>query len=500
MKTYNDFLKIRDYEDLKKAFILDTIAEHKATEMYKIAVDADLYMHTKNPTIMKYKKLLYTISGEAVPDNYSADHKCASSFFRRFITQENQYLLGNGVSFSEDSTKDRLGGDDFDVQIQKAGRAALVGGLAFGFANFDHIDVFKITEFAPLWDENNGALMAGVRFWQIADDKPLRATLYEIDGYTEYIKPIDNSEKNELQILQQKRPYKLKIRSSIADGTEIYDFENYPTFPIVPLWGNPEHQSELVNIRSQIDAYDLIKSGFANDLDDASMIYWTISNAGGMDDVDLAEFVERMRTIKAAVVGDGIGQGSTAEAHTLEVPYQSREAYLSRLRKDMYEDMMALDTQQLAAGQITATQIEAAYEPLNEKTDMFEYCVIDFIKGILNVFEIEDSPTFTRSVVSNKSEELDSILKCVDYVSSDYVTKKLITILGDADMLDDILKEIDEEDSNRFLSEKSGNDNINDDVDNINEDFDNDENEDAPKDTPEDENQDKKRKKDQKKA
>ena len=344
--------------------------------------------------------------------------------------------------------------------------------------------------------------MAGIRFWQIDDDKPLRATLYEIDGYTEYLKPIDNTEKNELTVLQEKRAYKLKIRSSKVDGTEIYGFESYPTFPIIPLWGNPEHQSELVNIRSQIDAYDLIKSGFANDLDDCSMIYWTLTNAGGMDDVDLAQFVERMKTVKAATVGDGIGNGASAEAHTLEVPYQSREAYLSRLRKDMYEDMMALDTQQLAAGQVTATQIQAAYEPLNEKTDMFEYCVIDFIKGILRVLEIDDAPTFTRSVLSNKSEELDSILKCADYLSSDYVTKKLVTILGDADMLDDILKEMDEEDADRLTVSKSKNidningnvDNINGNVDNINEDIDNaNEDEDVDKDAPEAEDKRKKK-------
>ena len=60
-------------------------------------------------------------------------------------------------------------------------------------------------------------------------------------------------------------------------------------------------KAELNTIRTQIDAYDLIKSGFANDLDDVSAIYWTLSNTGGMDDVDLAQFVERMKTVKALV-------------------------------------------------------------------------------------------------------------------------------------------------------------------------------------------------------
>ena len=446
MKTYNDLVALGQSEDARKDFIISAIADHKATPEYKIAQDAEMYMKTLNPTIMEYRKLLYTMSGEAVPDNFSANHKCASSFFKRFVTQENQYLLGNGSSFGEDGTKERLGGDNFDVQLQKIGRAALVDGVAFGFVNLDHIEVFKYTEFKPLWDEEDGALKAGIRYWQVADNKPLRATLYELDGYTEYIKRKDE----DLVILKEKRPYQQIVKKSEVDGTEILDGKNYPTFPIIPLWGNPEHQSELVTIRSQIDAYDLIKSGFANDLDDASMIYWTITNAGGMDDVDLAQFLERMKVVKAAVVGDDASGNAKAEAHTLDVPYQSREAYLTRLEADMYKDAMALDTTQIAAGQVTATQIEAAYEPLNEKCDDFEYCVNEFIDGILAVLGIEDTVTFTRSKMSNKNEEIQAILSGAEYLSQEYITEKLLTILGDIDRVDEIMEQIADESMSRM--------------------------------------------------
>ena len=455
MKSFNDLLALGDNESLRKDFIISAIADHKATPEYKIAQDAEMYMKTLNPTIMEYKKLLYTITGEAVPDNFSANHKCASSFFKRFVTQENQYLLGNGTSFGEEGTKERLGGEDFDLQLQKAGRAALVGGLSFGFANLDHIEVFKYTEFKPLWDEEDGSLKAGIRYWQVDDTKPLRATLYELDGYTEYIKRKDE----ELTILKEKRPYQQIVAKSEVDGTEILEGKNYPTFPIIPLWGNPEHQSELVTIRSQIDAYDLIKSGFANDLDDASMIYWTITNAGGMDDVDLAQFLERMKVVKAAVVGDDASGNAKAEAHTLEVPYQSRESYLTRLEADMYKDAMALDTTQIAAGQVTATQIEAAYEPLNEKCDMFEYCVLEFVNGILDVLGIEDTVTFTRSKMSNKNEEIQAVLSGAEYLSQEYITEKLLTILGDIDRVDEILEQIADESMSRMSNSNNPEDN-----------------------------------------
>lgn len=454
MRTYQDLAFLGEDEASRKGFVLDAIKEHRATQMYADALDAQQYAKRRNVTILKYQKLLYTLSGEAVPDNFSANHKCVSNFFSRFITQEVQYLLANGVSFINSKTKERLG-DNFDSKLQTAAKQALIEGVAFGFFNLDHLEVFQFTEFVPLYDEDNGSLRAGIRFWQISSDKPLRATLYEEDGYTDYI---DRKGDGKVETLREKRPYQQIVRTSVIDGTEIYDGENYPSFPIVPLWGNPDHQSELVGLRSQIDAYDLIKSGFANDLDDASMIYWTLTNSGGMDDVDLARFVERMKTVKAAVVDSDDGQSATA--HTIDVPYQSRETYLARLEKDMYKDAMALDTDNIASGATTATQIKAAYEPLNNKTDQFEYCVNDFVKGILALVGIDDEPTFTRSKIVNTNEEIQILLQAAQYLTEDYVTEKVLMLLGDGDRLDDMLKQIDADNLERMTMINSSNDDV----------------------------------------
>lgn len=421
MKTYQDLQATTDKTD----FVYTAISEYKGTDMFKWAKEGELYARQRNTTIMNYQKLLYTMSGRAVPDNFTANHKCASNFFARFITQENQYLLGNGVTFQDDATKARLGGDMFDVQLQKAGRKALASGVAYGFYNYNRVDVFGATEFVPLWDEEDGSLKAGIRFWRIANDKPLRATLYELDGYTDYIQ----AQGEKPRVWVNKRAYKQTVSYSEIDGAEIYDAGNYQNFPIVPLWANPEHQSELVGLRSEIDAYDLIKSGFANDLDDASMIYWTLENCGGMDDIDLAKFIEHMKTVKAAVVEGG--DGAKAEAHTLDVPYQSRETYLTRLENDMYNDAMALNVNQISAGNVTATAINAAYEPLNNKTDQFEYCVREFINALLYLADINDVPSFKRSRIANMTEETNMVLSAKEYLDRETILKHLPFLSSD---------------------------------------------------------------------
>lgn len=456
MYTYQDLLKFGDNEEAKMAFCLDVIKEHKGTMTYKMAVQADEYDAHRNTTIMNYQKFLYNLKGQAVPDRFTPNYKLPSNFFNSFITQTNQYLLGNGVQISTDSKakdaaqkeKDKLG-KRFDNQLQKGGRYALLHGVSFGFWNYDHMEVFKFTEFAPLKDEENGSLMAGIRFWQIAPEKPLRFNLYEVDGYTEYIERVGQKP----EIMQPKRAYIIHTTTD-GIGNEIREGENYPTFPIVPLWGNLQHQSELVGTQYSIDCYDLIKSGFANDLDDVSSIYWILHNSGGMEDTDLAKFVERIKTIRAVNVDTDSGQA--ADAHTLEVPHEARTAYLARLEQDLYRDFQIVNVTSISGGQKTATEIMAAYTPMDAKVDQFEYCVLDFLEAIFALAGVEGSATFKRSRVVNQTEETEMVISAAQYLDDEAVLNHLPWLTPEE--ADDILQRRDDKSAQGALQQpKSGN-------------------------------------------
>lgn len=456
MYTYQDLLKCENNEDARMAFCLDVIKEHRGTLMFRTAVQADEYDAHRNTTIMNYQKFLYNLKGEAVPDRFTPNYKLPSNFFNSFITQTNQYLLGNGVQITTESDaknaaqkeKDKLG-RRFDNQLQKGGRYALLHGVSFGFWNYDHMEIFRFTEFAPLNDEENGSLMAGVRFWQIAPEKPLRFNLFEVDGYTEYIqRPGQKPE-----VMKAKRAYIIHTTSD-GIGNEIREGENYPTFPIVPLWGNLQHQSELVGTQYGIDCYDLIKSGFANDLDDVSSIYWILHNSGGMTDMDLAKFVERIKTIKAVNVDTDSGQA--AEAHTMEVPYEARTAYLARLEQDLYRDFQIVNVMSISGGQKTATEIMAAYTPMDAKVDQFEYCVIDFLEAIFALAGVEGDATFKRSRIVNQSEETEMVISAAQYLDDEAILNHLPWLTPEE--VDDILSRLDDENAQRALQQpKSGN-------------------------------------------
>jgi hypothetical protein len=418
MKTYQDFLEVAEKSDRERMeFVLSAINNHKDSDLYKQAVIAKEYDAHRNVTIANFQKLLYTLNGKVIPDNYSPNYKLRSNFFANFITQETQYLLGNGVTLKKGENKAKLGAG-FDTRLQDAAHDALVGGVSYGFWNLDHLEVFDVTEFVPLLDEENGALRSGIRFWQVCTSKPLRATLFEPDGFTQYIRRSGE----EMMILEPKRGYVAVEATSEIDGTELLAYQNYPGFPIIPMYGNRAKQSELVGQREAIDCYDLIKSGFANTVDDASVIYWTISNAGGMDEIDMARFKESMRRIGVGLVDD---DGAKAEAHTITIPVEAREALLSRISDDLYRDFQMLDVTKLQGGQKTATEINAAYQPMDNKVDQFEYCVIDFLQALFKIVGIEDEPSFTRSKVTNQLEQTQMVLLAANYLDDETILNKL---------------------------------------------------------------------------
>lgn len=420
-------------EKARIEFIRSAINEHRDSAGYKTASDAEEYYNGLNPTINRYEKILYDMQGRAHKDMWTANHKLASRFFGMAVDQEISYLLGNGVTFAEESTRKKLCAD-FDQEVMDAARAAKIAGVSFGFWDLDHLRVFTMLEFVPLYDEEDGALKAGIRFWQVAPAKPLRATLYELDGFTEYFQPKNGY----MAVLQPKRSYKLVVRKAEVGDTEIYDGGNYPGFPIVPLKNNKKCLSEIAGKRNTIDALDLATSNMVNNVDEGNLIYWVLSNCGGMDDLDDAKFVERLKTTHVAHANGDDGAKVTSE--TVEAPYDGTNTTIDMLKKKLYEDFQCFDASAVSAGNQTATAIKASYAPLDLKTDKFEAEVTRFIAEILRLAGIDDQPSYTRNQIINKSEEVQALLLGAEYYDEEYITKKLLAINGDIDQYEEMMR------------------------------------------------------------
>ncbi len=450
MLTFQDFSTASD----KKAFMARAINEHLLSDAYKKATIADAYDHQRNTTITNYVRTIFTLSGTPIEDFTASNNRLCSNFFHRLNTQRCTYLLGNGVTFTEhkrkakgedgievtiDETKEKLG-NKFDTALKKIGYKALIHGVCYGFWNLDKLHMFPLTEFVPLLDEYTGALRAGIRFWKLSSNKPMIAVLYEEDGYTKYQTKsrgedtFDNSVNKydinnlDFEEVEPKKSYITKYEHTDAGGDVVIGEENYGSLPIVPLYGSDLKQSTLVGMREKIDSYDLISSGFANDLSDCSQVYWIVENAGGMTDADLAKFRDRLKINHIASADTSYDSKITP--YTQDIPYNARKCYLDDIRASLYEDFGGLDVHTVAAG-ATNDHIDAAYQPMDEEADDFEYQVCEFIQQILALIGIEDTPTFKRNRISNQKEQVEMVMMEANYLDDETILSKLPNITPD---------------------------------------------------------------------
>lgn len=445
MITFQDY-ESRNGESVAD-FVLRAINNYQGGELYNNAVIADDYDHQRNTTIMRFLRTMYTASGRPVENKYASNNKIASNFFARLNTQRCTYSLGNGVSFAKEDIKDKFGAK-FDTVLQSAGYYALIHGVSYLLLSDGVQHYFKATEFVPLFDEYTGALRAGIRFWRLAEDKPLIAVFYEENGYTKFAEGKDDSTFRKTEPM---KPYIQRVSYTEAAGAEVIDEQNYSGLPIVPLWGSRLKQSTLVGLRGAIDSYDLIRSGFADDIMDCSEIYWIIENYGGMDNSDLARFLEKLK--KQRIVEVNTDDGGRITPYTQEIPTASRKTFLDDIRSQIYEDFGGLDVHTMAAGS-TNDHIDAAYQPLDENADDFEARIIECVQQIgvlLGINELDAIPLFKRNRISNQREQVEMITMEAVWLDEETILKKLPNIT--VDEVEDILKRKDAEDKDRLNSD-----------------------------------------------
>lgn len=420
--TYQDFERASD----KPQFCLEAVRRHMASDAVQTAQRADLYDHQMNVTINEVRRWIYSAAGSKVADPTASNNRIACNLFHRLNTQRCQYSLGKGVSFAVDDegTKAALG-SHFDHDLQTVAYNALIHGVSFGFWNGEHLYDFPLTEFVPLWDEHNGTLRAGVRFWRIAPNRPMTCVLYEEDGYTRFVADNVDLAHAALVTSEEKRAYVQTIVTYPNGEGALVGEENYGSLPIVPLWGSKLHQSTLIGMERSIDSYDLIRSGFANDLTDCAQIYWIVENRGGMTEADLAKFRDKL--IFQHIAEADTTDGGAVKPYVQEVPYQARQQYLDGIRAGIYEDFGGLDVHTVAAG-ATNDHIDAAYQPMDENAADFEWQVGEFIQRVLALIGIEDTPVFTRTRISNQAEQVQMVVQEAQWLDQETILKKLPNI------------------------------------------------------------------------
>lgn len=452
--TYQDYLRAED----KTRWLQSAIGKYRGSNEYKKALVEQEYMAGRNVEILTALRVIYDMAGRPANNFTASNFKIRNRLIHRLVTDRCSYSLGNGISFTSeekkvengkteivDPTKEALG-DKFDQAVYQWGYWAQGNGEAYLYVHKGHdqekweYSLFKKSEFLPLYDERTGALRGGVRFWSIDWGKrPVTAILYTEEGYTRYETPQNRTSISALEMVEELKPYIETVEVSEAYGEEVTGTGVLTMLPIFPLYSGENRDSALDNLKPLIDAYDMIVSGFANDIKDCAQIYWLISGAMGMTEDQKRQLLDRLILQHMAVVD---GENSKIQGFTQEIPYNARTEALNQLRSQMFENYGGFDVHTLEAA-ATNDHIQAAYLPMDEEADAFEYQLITSIRMILEMMGIDAMPIFSRNRVSNQKEQTEMVLMAAEYLDDETILKKMPWIT--VDEVDEILARKDAE-------------------------------------------------------
>lgn len=433
MLTYSDFLKCGDDETKKINFIEQAINGFKNSKEYKTAERATKYYKGENPDIAAIEKIIYDLKGIAHQDLVSPNNKIRNGYYPLIIDEAVSHLLANGISFSTPSKKDKLGAD-FDDVTKRIYCEALNCGCSYGFFNGEKTIKLPYLQTIQIIDDYSGALRVCIFFSQIAINKPLMVTLYEKDGFTEYVRENDEA----MKMKSPKKPYSYTVLSNIAEG-DYYQWteEQISDLPIIPMYA-PKKQSMIIGSLEILIALDLMASQLVNNVSQAELIYWVLKNYGGNDDIADANFI--INLIKSHVIH--VEDEGSAEPHQLQVPFEANNAAFARLKAMLFENMRGVNHEVMDAGNLTATAINSAYSRLRNFSGLAESDVFEYVRGIMQLANIDTNETFSveYNETINATESINNTIASAPWLGEEATTEKLVMLNGLGDKLEEIQK------------------------------------------------------------
>ena len=112
--------------------------EYKSSDFFRNALESTAYFKGENTGISNRPKWTMKKTGKTI---YFSKNIAISNFFFRFVVQQNQYLLVNGLQTKDQAVKGRLG-YGFDKTLEAIGEKSLMHGKSWGFWNNDHLEQF----------------------------------------------------------------------------------------------------------------------------------------------------------------------------------------------------------------------------------------------------------------------------------------------------------------------------------------------------------------------
>lgn len=375
-----------------------------------------------------------------VRNPFVANNRVAYGIFHDIVSQKVNTLFGEDPYINTTFAIDDKYREQLAYAFKNAATEASICGMAFVYEDMEGgLTVFDTANCIPFFDDYTGALRALIRFVERQGTynkrRSILAEVYTEDGL-EVLEKIGA----QINIINKLTPYKFNRRSSIILN-EIKSI-GLSNLPIVVLYNNETATSDLTpSIRAKIDVIDLVQSGFINNIEDFSDIYWVIKKApgGGVSEDDYNDFFANINKTKRLFADD-------ATPEQFSIPHEARSKAIEMLELQIIKESGVIDNEKLSSTALTTTAIKTATMKLEQRVSDFEWFVNEAITTAVKLWQeynnkfFEFKIDFTKLLVNNVTESIDNLVK----IRSDISQKTALEILQKLKIIDDAEEELKE--------------------------------------------------------
>ena len=415
---------------LKAEEIKQFIDEDASSVKKRLARQGEAYYNGEHD-ILNTRLFYYNADGVLVEDKTRSNIKIPHPFFTELVDQATQYILsGDGGFIRSDLPELQTELDayfneneDFVSELSEL----LTGCQAKGF---EYMHAYKNAENRTAFAcaDSIGVIEVEARFASDEKEHILYWYIDRIDREGKRIKRIMDWDAEQVVFYVQTDNGSIEFDETVPinpkphtlyaeEGKEKTYYDTFGYIPFFRLDACKKQTSALKPIKQLIDDYDVMASSLSNNLADFDT---PIHVVRGFEGNNLDELQQNLKTKKLIGVGDDGG----VEVHTVDIPYQAREAKLNLDEKNIYRFGFGLNLSGMKdTAATTNIAIKAAYSLLDLKCSKLEIRLKQFLRKIIKVvldeineengtdFQMKDVYfNFEHEIMSNEQENAQNKL------------------------------------------------------------------------------------------
>lgn len=362
----------------------------------------------------------------SIKDNIlrNADNRISHAFHKLLVDEKAAYLFTYPPSIDVDDNDDvnnkvkEILSSFFARKLKSLCVEAANAGVAWCHFWIDESGVFKYEkvnaeECVPLYDNTLDKPLVGFirsyTAWEYVDDVTTNKTQY-----------------NYVEFWDDKTFTKYKLNGEGGSVLETIEVNHgFGRVPFIKFANNMNETSDLDRYKRQIDLYDKVMSGYANDIEDIQQIIYILENYGGKDE----EFIQKLKRYKTVQLANNEVEGKgNLRTLQIDIPVEARKVILEELKKQIYEFGQGLQQDVESVGNASGVALKFFYRKLELKAGdtetEFRQGIDELIKAILMYLGISATKiqqTYTRNMISNDLENAQIAQQSVGVIPRKYI-------------------------------------------------------------------------------